>query len=164
MWKDINGFEGHYEISSNGEVRNKITNHLLTIDYSNRSGYARVTLYHNHKTKRYLLHRLVMETFVGKSNMEVNHIDSNKRNNSLDNLEYVTRKENETHCRLYGSKRKFYKPFIVLFSDLTKKEYQTKEELANEIEVTRACVKYWLHKLNKGYTNHGIISIEYINW
>ena len=64
MWKDINGFEGHYEISSNGEVRNKITNHLLTIDYSNKSGYARVTLHHNHKTKRYLLHRLVIKGAV----------------------------------------------------------------------------------------------------
>ena len=57
----------------------------------------------------------------------------------------------------------FINHLLFYFSDLTKKEYQTKEELANEIEVTRTCVKYWLHELNKGYTNHGIISIEYIN-
>ena len=58
-WKTLKEFN-NYEANQDGEVRNKITNHLLTIDYSDRSGYARVTLYHNHKTKRYLLHRLVM--------------------------------------------------------------------------------------------------------
>ena len=51
-----------------------------------------------------------MKTFVGESNLEVNHIDSDKCNNSLSNLEYVTRKDNEMHCLLYGAKRNLYKP------------------------------------------------------
>ena len=46
MWKDIEGWENFYEVSSEGLVRNKPTNKLITIDYINKSGYARVTLYH----------------------------------------------------------------------------------------------------------------------
>ena len=74
MWKDIKGWESYYEVSDLGEVRNKKTNKLVCIDYSNRSGYARVTLYYKDKPKKFLLHRLVMSTFVGDSNLEVNHI------------------------------------------------------------------------------------------
>lgn len=162
MWKDILGWEKYYEVSSYGIVRNKLTNHILSVDYSNPSGYARVTLYHNNKKQRYLLHRLVMETFVGKSELEVNHIDSDKTNNALSNLEYVTRKENETHCRLYGAKRKNYKPFLVIYSNGNRCVYQTREELSLSLGITRACVKMWLHKNNRGYEKYGIVSIEYI--
>lgn len=163
MWKTINGFDNKYEISSDGQVRNKNTGKLLTIDYSNRSGYARVTLYYNNTKTRYLLHRLVMECFVGKSSKEVNHIDGNKKNNSLSNLEYVTRIENERHSRLYGSKMKFYRPFKVVFTDGSYKIYETKLECANDFGVTSCCVKQWLHCITHGYLNHGIVSINYIN-
>lgn len=53
MWKDIKGWESYYEISDLGEVRNKKTNKLVCIDYSNRSGYARVTLYYKDKPKKF---------------------------------------------------------------------------------------------------------------
>ena len=54
MWKDIEGWENFYEVSSEGLVRNKSTNKLITIDYSNKSGYARVTLYHKGRRERFL--------------------------------------------------------------------------------------------------------------
>ena len=57
----------------------------------NRNGYVYVKVSNNQFKP---LHRIVMETYKGKSNLTVDHIDSNKRNNSLKNLEYVTQEEN----------------------------------------------------------------------
>lgn len=162
MWKDIKGWESYYEISDLGEVRNKKTNKLVCIDYSNRSGYARVTLYYKDKPKKFLLHRLVMSTFVGDSDLEVNHIDSDKRNNSLTNLEYVTRVENARHCMRFGSKHNNYKPFIVEWLNGEVDMFETKSELANEVKVTIACVKMWLRGNTKGYTKYNIKDIHYV--
>ena len=162
MWKDIEGWENFYEVSSEGLVRNKSTNKLITIDYSNKSGYARVTLYYKGRRERFLLHRLVMKTFVGESNLEVNHIDSDKCNNSLSNLEYVTRKDNEMHCLLYGAKRNLYKPFKIIYFNGDIDVFQVKGELANRLGVTRACIKNWLHGKTRGYLNYNIKEIHYI--
>lgn len=162
VWKDITDWEDYYEISDSGKVRNKITGHIIKEDRSNRSGYVRVTLYKKPRRKRYLLHRLVMMVFCGESKLEVNHKDSNKLNNSLDNLEYVTRSANELHCRKFGSKNNLYKPIIVTFNSGEIKKFETRTELANLLGVTRETIKFWLHGRNYGYTKYGISCIKYI--
>lgn len=161
MWKDIDGYERYYEVSSDGEVRNKITGHTIGIDYSNRSGYGRVTLYYKEKPKRFLLHRLVMKTFIGDSDYEVNHIDSNKRNNKLSNLEYTTKSENAKHCMRYGSRHNNYKPFYVEWDNGKVTSYEAKAELAYILGVTTACVKNWLHGKTNGYKDYHVNNIYY---
>ena len=161
-WVDVPDWENYYEISDEGKVRNKLTGHIISEDRSNRSGYVRVTLYKKPLKKKFLLHRLVMLSFCGSCDLEVNHKDSNKMNNSLDNLEYVTRKENELHCRMYGNKKHLYKPFIVEFSNGVVVECSSRKELADMIGVTRECVKNWLHKKTRGYDKYGIRNIEYV--
>ena len=161
IWKDVPDWEDYYEVSDSGKVRNKITGHIIK-EKSNRGGYVRVTLYKKPLRKRYLLHRLVMLVFCGESGLEVNHKDSNKLNNSLNNLEYVTRKENELHCRKFGSKNSLYRPFIVIFNSGETKKFETRTELANSLGVTRECVKFWLHGNNCGYTKYGISCMKYI--
>lgn len=165
MWKDIFSWEDLYEIDDKGNVRNKLTNKIKSWDI-NSSGYARVTLYnkyHNPSRKRYFVHRLVAETFINNfTNMsEVNHKDSDKLNNSVSNLEWTTRLENEKHSILYGNKKYKYKPFIVVFNNNIIKHYNTKNELALELNVTSICVKHWLHNKNKGYLKYNIVSINY---
>lgn len=100
-WVRVNGYEERYEVSDLGRVRNIETGHLLKHSISGGGGgYQAVALCRNGHIDRRLLHRLLMEHFVGPcpSGHEVNHKDGNKRNFNLTNLEYVTRKENRAHA------------------------------------------------------------------
>lgn len=96
IWKKIKGFE-MYEISNLGNVRNTITNKILT-PCDNGKGYMRVNL--NHKTK--YIHRLVAEAFIPNPNNwpVINHKDENKKNNDISNLEWCTVSYNNN----YGTK------------------------------------------------------------
>ena len=96
MWKTIQN-ETNYDVSSEGQVRNKQTKQIKSLRYSNK-GYARVTLYPSGKT--YSVHRLVAENFIINPNNypSVNHKDGNKANNKLENLEWCTPKQNTRHA------------------------------------------------------------------
>ena len=96
MWKDIKGYEGLYQINEIGEViRN---NKKLKVRVS-KKGYGRVHLSKNNKAKDFYIHRLVAETFMvnTENKPQVNHIDGNKLNNLLSNLEWNTNSENQKH-------------------------------------------------------------------
>lgn len=84
-----------YEISNLGKVRNTKTNYYFSSN-SDESGYQRISLSHNNKSKSYMIHRLVCEYFSKEfdDKLYVNHIDGNRGNNDINNLECVTIKEN----------------------------------------------------------------------
>lgn len=112
-WKDIEGYEGFYQISNLGRVKSlggwrgtakrkeKIRSTSLT-----RDGYVRVRLIHQGKDKTMRVHRLVAEAFIpnpeGKDT--VNHIDGNKQNNTVSNLEWNDRTEQMLHAYALGLK------------------------------------------------------------
>lgn len=98
IWKDIKDYEGYYQISNYGRVKNIQTNQLLNGDI-NSAGYKRVVLY-TPKRKRFFIHRLVALNFCNgySENLVVNHIDGNKLNNHYMNLEWITRSENDLHA------------------------------------------------------------------
>ena len=101
MWKTIE-FEPNYEVSIFGEVRSKITNHVKSLRL-NKGGYSRVTLYPSGKT--YSIHRLVALTFLKdtyKEGLVVNHKNGVKTDNHVDNLEWVSVKENNNHAERTG--------------------------------------------------------------
>lgn len=79
-----------YEASNLGRVRSK--NRILKLDYSRRYPYAQLTI--NGRNKAVAVHRLVMYAFKGYSNLDVDHINGNKLDARLENLEYVTSREN----------------------------------------------------------------------
>lgn len=93
-WKDIKGYEGLYKISNLGRIKNKRNKFKYPPTMDN--GYKKVVLYKNGVLKNHLVHRLVWMTFNGEipNDMQVNHIDENKENNCLWNLELMTPKEN----------------------------------------------------------------------
>lgn len=111
IWKDIEDYKG-YQVSNLGRVRtfNKITytekhgkrhwkNRILKERLDKKNKMLSVYLYKNGKGKSYLIHRLVAETFLGKQeNMTVNHKDGNRYNNKLDNLEWLSLKDNIKHA------------------------------------------------------------------
>lgn len=85
--KDTNGL---YQVSNFGRVRNNKNNIKTSNLYKN--GYLYVDLYKYNKRKRKLIHRLVAEAFIPNFNNcpQINHIDGNKQNNRIDNLEWCT--------------------------------------------------------------------------
>lgn len=90
-----------YYVRDNGTIYSKKTNKVLSPQLD-KNGYEKVQMMsRDGKRHRYSVHRLVMENFNPIENMEqhqVNHIDGNKRNNTLDNLEWVTCEENIQHA------------------------------------------------------------------
>ena len=113
IWKDIKGYEGIYKISNFAKVKrvapyknqyNKKwkSNKILKTNHKNLNGYCIVILCKNNKRHCFTLHRLVAQTFIPNPNNlpQVNHIDGNKENNIVDNLEWCTCSEN-----LYNSYR-----------------------------------------------------------
>jgi hypothetical protein len=92
-WRKIPGFD--YEINKQTQVRNTKTGYILK-HHENWRGYLYVSLSKKGKHHVRTIHYLMMLTFVGQrpEGMDVRHLDGNKKNNSLDNLAYGTRKEN----------------------------------------------------------------------
>ncbi len=102
MFKElkIEGVNKKYLIDEDGNIfdikENKYRKPSVTKD-----GYLKVSFYIFGKYKRKLVHRLVLETFSpveGMENLQVNHIDGNKKNNNINNLEWCTLKENMNHA------------------------------------------------------------------
>lgn len=103
IWKDIPGTDGEYKISNQGKVATTKTGRILTPSIDAR-GYERVCLFKMDRRRRYKVHRLVAITFIPNpgNKEQVNHKDGNKRNNSVENLEWVTNEENMHHSRENG--------------------------------------------------------------
>jgi len=114
IWKDVVGYEGLYQVSNLGRVRSLDRYIELSNQYKlhkrfvkgkllnpslNTYGYPHVGLIKDKKQKTVVVHRLVAEAFLDNplNKKEVNHIDENKENAKLSNLEWATRIENNNH-------------------------------------------------------------------
>jgi hypothetical protein len=111
-WIDISGYDGVYQVSRSGIVRSLdrisvSSNGVIRRDYGrilsqskNPKGYMYVNLSKNGYTRGHLVHRLVAQTFLLNDMMkpQVNHIDGNKQNNCVSNLEWATELENISHA------------------------------------------------------------------
>lgn len=103
-WRFIPGYEKVYSISNIGRIKSHRNNKILK-DAIGNSGYRMVELNYKGVAKRKLVHRLILESFIGNMNGYVtNHKDGNKLNNNIDNLERVTQSENVIHSIRIGLK------------------------------------------------------------
>lgn len=102
IWKTIIGYDG-YQVSSFGRVksfrRNKKIGHIL-IECDDGRGYSIIGLLRSKKKYTKRIHQLVANAFLPniKNRKEINHLDGNKKNNRVSNLEWSTRLENLTHA------------------------------------------------------------------
>ena len=106
IWKPVPNYEGEYEVSSKGRVRSVKANrpdkgHILKAYKNKRNGYLYLGLSKDGVARTVRVHKIVMMAFnprgeYGKydKNLTINHIDGDKTNNSVDNLEWCSQKEN----------------------------------------------------------------------
>lgn len=130
-WADIEGFEGLYQVSDQGNVRSLRTGKNLSTNSKTAGGYVPVQLHKNGKPKRTVIHRLVAAAFVDGEGPEVNHKNGCKTDNRAENLEWVTRSENVTHAYYELGYR--VRPVIAISSiDGSKREYRSVCEAARD--------------------------------
>jgi hypothetical protein len=167
-WKPINGYEGFYEVSNLGKIRS-VDRVVIGRRYKgremalqeNRNKYLTVTLLKEGKAKSSTVHRLVCEAFYNnKENKRcVNHIDGDKHNNDVFNLEWSTHSENAKHAfrtglrtisennkkaASLGSIRKFSIPIVRSGNNEPNKRYPStsvasKVEGINKSDITQVC-------------------------
>lgn len=139
VWKDIEDFEGLYQVSNLGRVRSldridkngQFRNGRVLADKHNNRGYHTIALYRGGNTKYWLIHRLVAIAFLDNPDSlpEVNHKDENKANNAASNLEwctsaynlnYGTRKERIKRSTGYKHKTNYFnKPKPIVATSVT---------------------------------------------
>jgi hypothetical protein len=118
-WLPVVGYEGWYEVSNLGRIRSVPRLHLgrwpsgcwnkgkiLRLQLS-ENGYLRIELNKDKSHRTFPVHRLVSEAFIGPCPLgkQMDHIDGNKLNNMVGNLEYVTPKENIRRATILGNRR-----------------------------------------------------------
>ena len=153
IWKDVIGYEEQYQVSNLGNVRSKdraivdclgrkrtLKSHKIRIQTS-KIGYKQVILHKGGKMKTYLVHRLVAEAFIPKtetSKNEINHKDENKANNTVDNLEWCDHKYNIN----FGSRTEKTSKKVYQYTKDKKKvnEYQSAWEAHRKLGYDQASI------------------------
>lgn len=120
IWLPIAGYEGAYEVSNFGNVRSldrkietsnrwgqtiaRLSKGRILKTSPDKDGYTTVGLFVNGKGSTQRIHKLVAQAFLGDrpKNFDINHIDGNKANNHISNLEYCTKSQNSKHAFKIG--------------------------------------------------------------
>lgn len=138
----IDGFE-RYEVSNLGKVRNIKSGRILKPSLQ-KNGYLTYGLYENNKQKFLYLHRIIATAFIDNPDEKpcVNHIDENKLNNDLSNLEWCTVRENMIHgTRTKRIAEKHFKKVIQLdLNDNVLNEFESMVQAERETGVSRSSI------------------------
>lgn len=152
VWKTIDGYGGHYEISNKGNVRRidiyvpgKNGLHLMRgrmvtqYNANNDPRYKRVRLTYNNKAQWVFVHRLVADAFLEKTEGKtiVNHLDNDPSNNNVANLEWTTQKGNIEHSVKQG--RHNHKSVIRIDENGNKMTYFSMIEAAKDVGLKNPC-------------------------
>ena len=145
IWRDIDGYEGLYQISNKGRVKSLYNgSERLLKSYDNGDGYLKVQLYKNTAAQHRLVHRLVAEAFIPNSQNkpQVNHKDENKKNNCVENLEWIACIDN---CN-YGTRNERISRKILQYSKSGEfiREWQSAAEVERVLgidnsNITKCC-------------------------
>lgn len=156
MWKQVQDFD--YEINEEGIVR-RISSKRVKKPYLRKDGYVGIQLYKS-KTEvlNFQLHRLIAIAFIPNPNNLpfINHMDSDRQNNKISNLEWCTKQENVIHGYISGfasnrgSKNGFSKLSEQQVLEIRKKKTEglTHQQLANMYNVSYGCITGIIQRTN----------------
>lgn len=158
QWKDIDGYDGMYQVSDLGRVRSRKSGEWKVLDGSkDSSGYLQVGLYKGKKVKLFLVHRLVAQAFIpnsDESKTQINHINEDKTENKVSNLEWCSAQYNSTYNDIHlrrnnGIRRKIkpiYNPELTINENLEvfksngiECNEKTVRNLRKELKLERPC-------------------------
>lgn len=174
IWKTVPNYEGEYEVSSKGRVRSVKAKrpdkgHILKAYRNKRNGYLYLALSKNGVARTVRVHKIVMMAFnprgeYGKydKNLTINHIDGDKTNNSLGNLEWCTQSENQYEAiRLGLQKNEGLKIICLDDKSIYKSATEAARSVGGEIGemVARVCRGERSHYRNKHFAFYD----DYIN-
>ncbi len=163
VWKDVIGHEGLYQVSNFGNVKSldRIVNKLNSISYLRKGkictqsksnlGYMTVGFTINNKKVNKYVHKLVAEAFITNENNypQVNHMDCDKTNNRMYNLEWCTNSQNHIHASKNGL-NKLHLHRVAYSGEESGRSLLTKEQVL-EIKKIYIPYKYSAKKLSKEY-------------
>lgn len=185
IWKDVVGYEGIYEISNfgrvksverdieiyqNGRVKIQHQKEVIMKQMTNHCGYLTVSLRKPRKKRaKFMVHRLVATAFIPnpQNKEQVNHIDANKKNNNVSNLERNTQSENMVHARQNGlyneityrlarweHAMKNSKTILLKKDGIVKKEFYCMQEACRFFDQDHKSLERWInnHYDYLGYT------------
>lgn len=147
-WKKVKGYP-KYSVSSYGRVRNDERKIMLSLGSKNQAGYVSVMLYSDEKIKRVTVHKLVAEHFIPNKNKkpQVNHIDGDKGNNAVNNLEWCTQLENNAHAIATGLIERGL--HISVTKEGETHSFKSCTELANFMGYAPSTVRSWFQRYGK---------------
>lgn len=154
IWKDIPGYEGHYQASNLGRIRSLKRNKLRILKQGRtRKGYYIVLLCLNSVKKNSLIHRLVWESFNGPipEGMQINHLNEIKSDNRLENLSLCTAKENINYGTCIARIAKKLSKSVIQFDKNGNfiKEWQSSYEIQRQLgyaaSIIRKCCRNERH-------------------
>lgn len=141
----INKIEGYeqYTVDTKGVIRNFLTG--LEMKLNKKSGYYDVNLTKNNKNKTFRVHRLVALMFIPnpKNKPIINHIDGNKLNNNVENLEWSTYSENTKHYyeSIGGKKNQSYKVVQFSFNNIEIARFKSFKQASEETKISKSIIK-----------------------
>ena len=159
-WKPVKGYEGLYEVSTQGQIRSvdhfannncnggkRYVKSRILVSYKMPNGYHQVQLSKGSEKKKHYVHRIVATAFLQnkKGCTDVNHKDGNKDNNAVSNLEWLSHKDNQIHMIKNGLTKKV----TPVICSRTGKRYSSLSEAEQETGINR---KKIVQMINQGST------------
>lgn len=158
VWKDISGWNGFYQISTHGRVKSlKRGKEIILTPSKNSSGYLTVSLSIEGKTFTKVVHRLVAIAFIPnpENKGDVNHIDEDKTNNHLENINWMTRKENLMWGTWNERQAKTKSiPIRVIYQDNTYEVWESAKAFARENKLLSSSIVNVLK--GRAKSHHGL--------
>lgn len=141
IWRPVVGYEGLYEVSDKGRVRSLFSKRGKVLSPAKSMGYPYVNLSRDGRPRFARIHVLVAAAFIGEcpDGHEVNHKDSDRTNNNVSNLEYVTHAQNVLHAVASGKFGKLSPDQAQAIRDMAPEEIDTKL-LAEQYDVSRDAI------------------------
>lgn len=148
-WKDIEGYDGMYQVSDLGRVRSRKSGEWkVRKSVKNKDGYLTVCLFKDNKVNGFFVHRLVASAFIPNSDetkTTINHINEDKTDNRVSNLEWCDRKYNNTYNDIHHRRKTKRRKVKDLYDPNLTYEQNIEVFKVNGIE----CSEYTIWKLRK---------------